>query len=162
VTLQLWAILSLIAAIALALIFRLRCRGQQLDGPGTRIIHVIFVATLILMTLSSIVVLAVGSRMHGWMLMLHMTIAPLFSIAIATIALLWAQRTSTCLRLVLLSGFVTIVSALFTMMTWFGTDWQRFLLTVHRVSSMVLLVAAAAQAGKWLLAGSANAARARD
>ena len=161
-TLRLCAILSIIAAIALALVFRSRHRGQQFDGPGTRAIHATVVITLVLMSISSILMLAIGLRMHGWMLMLHMTIAPLFSLAIATLALLWARRTSTCLRLVLLSGFVTILSALLTMMTWFGSDWQRFLMTVHRVSSMVLLVAAAAQAGKWLLAGSGDGARARD
>ena len=75
---------------------------------------------------------------------------------------MWAQRTSSLLRLVILSSFVTILTAMFTMMTWFGSDWQRWLLDVHRLASMVLLVAAAAQAGRMLFAGGGDAARARD
>jgi hypothetical protein len=161
-TLQVWAILSIIAAIVLALIFRVRCRAAVVDPPATRMVHLIFIAALVLMALSSIFLLAIGLRMRGWMLIGHMAIAPLFSLAIAALALLWAQRTSVCIRLILVSGFLTIVTAMFMMMTWFGTDWQRCLLIAHRISSMVLLVAAGAQAGKTLLAGNADAARARD
>jgi hypothetical protein len=146
------AIVTLVLAIALALIFRLRPRQPVPDRRVARVLHVVFVVTLALMALSSIFMLAIGSSMHGWMLMLHMSIAPLFSLAIAVLALLWAERTSELLRLVLLSAIVTIVTAMFLMMTWFGSEWQRTLLNVHRVSSMILLIAAAAQAGRLLLA----------
>jgi hypothetical protein len=116
-----------------------------------RIWHVLFLISLALMALTGVVVVAVGSSMRGWMLLLHMSVAPLFAIAIMFLAVAWAERVSELLRLVLLAAFVAIVSAMFMMMTWFGTDWQRWLLNVHRVSSMVLLVAAAAQAGRMLL-----------
>jgi hypothetical protein len=159
---QAMALISLVLAIALALIARLRLRATQLDRPGVRLMHGIFIISLALMTLSSILMLAIGSSMHGWMLMLHMTIAPLFAISITTLSLMWAQRTSSLLRLVILASFVTILTAMFTMMTWFGSDWQRWLLDVHRLASMVLLVAAAAQAGRMLFAGGGDAARARD
>jgi hypothetical protein len=159
---QAMAIISLVLAIALAAIARSRLRATQLDRPGIRLMHGIYIVSLALMTLSSILMIAVGSSMHGWMLMLHMTIAPLFAISITTLSLMWAQRTSSLLRLVILASFVTILTAMFTMMTWFGSDWQRWLLDVHRLASMVLLVAAAAQAGRMLFAGSGDAARARD
>jgi hypothetical protein len=53
---------------------------------------------------------------------------------------------------------------MFMMMSWFDTDWQRCLLNVHRVSSMVLVIAAAAQAGRLLPGGgkAGHAARAGD
>ncbi len=159
---QALAILTLLLAIAMPFIACRRCGEAYVERPRERFWHILFLITLALMTLSSILMLAIGSTMHGWMLMLHMSVAPIFCIAIAMLALLWAQRRSCCLRLMLLSGFVTILSAMFTMMTWFGSDWQRWLLNVHRYSSMVLLIAAAAQAGRLLLAGNADAARPRD
>ena len=103
------------------------------------------------MVLSSVLLLAFGAHMRGWMLILHMSIAPLFAIAVAGLALLWADRATLVTWVVLASAFVSIVSAMFQMMTWFGSDWQRLLLDTHRVSSMVLMVAAAVQAARvWL------------
>ena len=159
---QLLAILSIVLAIVLLLVFRRRTRDDVPLRPVERMLHVVFVVSLVLMALSSILMLALGQAMHGWMLILHMSIAPLFALAIAMLAVLWADRSSDLVRLILLSAFVTILSAMFTMMTWFGSDWQRTLLDVHRISSMVLLVAAAAQAGRVLLAGSPHAARTGD
>ena len=161
------AILAVVLAVALPLLLRGRDPQSPAEAAIGRVWHILFVISLALMALSSILVLAVGSSMHGWMLLLHMSIAPLFAIAIMFLSVAWAERVSELLRLVLLSAFVTIVSAMFMMMTWFGTDWQRWLMNVHRVSSMVLVVAAAAQAGRLLLtprtgAGSADAARTGD
>jgi len=154
---RLLAILSILLAIALPLLLRLRRREPIIVTRTERIIHAAMLVTLALMALSSIFMLAIGSTMHGWMLLLHMAIAPLFCIAIASLALVWAERTSKCVRLVLLAAFFTIITAMFTMMTWFGSDRQRWLLNVHRVSSMVLLVAAAAQAGRILYPRSGRA-----
>jgi len=107
------------------------------------------------------VMLAIGSRMHGWMLILHMTIAPLFAICIAALSLLWSsrRRASPVLLLVLLASFLTIVTALLGMTSWFGSDGQRTLLTLHRVSAMLLLIAAAWQASQMLLSQHAQSAR---
>src|SRR5262249_44038365 len=107
------------------------------------------------------------SSMRGWLLLLHMSIAPLFAIAIMFLSVAWAERVSELLRLILLAAFVTILSAMFMMMSWFGTDWQRWLLGMHRISSMVLVVAAASQAGRMLLSAAgvgkgSHAARAGD
>ena len=151
------AILTILLAVALPLILRGRDRQPPAEAAIGRLWHLLFLVSLALMALSSIVLLAVGSSMHGWMLMLHMSVAPLFAIAIMFLSVAWAERVSELLRLVLLSAFVTIVSAMFMMMTWFGTDWQRWLLNVHRVSSMVLLVAAACQAARLLCKGARDA-----
>jgi hypothetical protein len=159
---QAWSILTIFAAIAVLLVLRKRGRTGTPDGPLVRGAHALFLISVALLALSSLVVGAFGARMHGWMLLLHMSVAPLFLIAIAVLALIWAQRTSMCVRLILLSAFVAITSAMFMMMTWFGTDWQRCLLNVHRISAMVLTIAAAAQAGRSLLAGKADAARTGD
>jgi hypothetical protein len=164
---QALAILTILLAVALPLILRGRDRQTATEAAIGRVWHLLFLVCTGLMALSSVVVVAVGSSMHGWMLLLHMSIAPVFAIAIMFLSVAWAERVSELLRLVLLSAFVTIVSAMFMMMTWFGTDWQRWLMNVHRVSSMVLVVAAAAQAGRLLLtprtgAGSADAARTGD
>jgi len=159
---QFLAIFSLVLAVALAVFCRSRGRGAAGEHPvgvsaGARAVHVAFAVTLALMALSSLVMLAFRSPMRGWMLILHMAVAPVFAIAIALLALMWAQRTSRMLRLVLLSGFVTILTAMFTMMTWFGSDWQRWLLNVHRLSSMVLLVAGACLGARLLSKGRGDA-----
>jgi len=162
------AIFAVVLAIALPLILRGRkcATATTSDTAAGRLWHLLFLISLALMALTSVVVMAVGSSMRGWMLLLHMSIAPVFAISIMFLAVVWAERVSECLRLILLAAFVTIVSAMFMMMTWFGTDWQRWLLNVHRVSSMVLLVSAAAQAGRMLLPaagkGGHDAARAGD
>ena len=163
---QALAILAILLAIALvpldSKIRRSRRREPAPLQPIERITYIIFLISLALMTLSSILMLAIGQSMHGWMLILHMSVAPLFSIAIAAVALQWSHHSSALLRLILLAAFVTIITAVFMMMTWFGSDWQRILLNTHRVSSMVLLVAVAVQAGRLLLAGNPDAARPRD
>jgi hypothetical protein len=154
------AILTIILAVALPLICRgsRRCAIAIPLSPRERVIHTIVLVTLALMAVSSILVLAFGGRMRGWMLMLHMTVAPLFALAIAVLAVLWQDRSSCLLRLVLLSALATILTAMLMMMPWFASDTQRCLLTVHRISSMVLLVAASAQSGRiWFACGSSNA-----
>ena len=150
---QALSILAIVLAVALPAfdfsVVRPR-RGGRLRG-GERIVYLLFFASLVLMVLSSILLLAFGAPMRGWMLILHMSIAPLFAIGVAGLALLWAERATLIIWIVLAAAFVTIVSAMFTMMTWFGSDWQHLLLETHRISSMVLMVAAAVQAGRvWL------------
>ena len=52
--------------------------------------------------------------------------------------------------IVILASFLTILSAMLLMMTWFGSEWQETLLILHRISSLVLFVAAAYQAWRLL------------
>jgi hypothetical protein len=93
-------------------------------------------------------VIVSGSPIGGWILILHCLAAPLFAIGIAAIALLWAgaylrgncAAGCACFWLMLISGMVTIFSIAFTMTPLFGTANQHFLLSVHRWSSLALVV----------------------
>ena len=168
------SILAILLAIGLPLFDFVIVRPRRRPiGGAERGLYVLFAISLLLMALSSIVMLAAGSHMHGWMLMLHMSIAPLFAICIAWLSILWTrmdrgpecepscgEKLASCL--VLAGSFVTILSAMLLMMTWFGSDGQRALLKVHRVASMILLVAAAFQAGRLLLSPVQHAARVGD
>ena len=164
---QALSIIALVLAIGLPLldlaVFRPRRRATAPAEASIRgvewAIYLLFLIALVGMVVSSILMLAIGERMHRWMLIVHMSIAPLFAICIAALALLWAEMnasprmpagTRLVFWLVVLSALVTIVSALLGMMTWFGSIGQEILLNLHRISAMVLLVAAACQAGRLL------------
>ena len=152
------AILALVVAGLLVLLDAMRllprrpCAGSAPLARGERGLYLLFVLTLALMTISSIVVLAFGAHMRGWMLLLHMTVAPIFCIAIAVLAVRWVQRFSCLVRLILLMSFATIITALFMMMTWFGTDWQRCWMTAHTIVSGILFAAVALQVWRLLFA----------
>ncbi|MGB7159463.1 MAG: hypothetical protein WBD40_15455 [Tepidisphaeraceae bacterium] len=170
---QTLSILGLVIAVALPIldyvVFRPRratfANGVVLRGVQ-RLIYLAFLIALIGLALSGIASLAFGERMHGWLLILHMTLAPLFSVCVAGLALLWAEqarltrdpadvtgfRTGETIAfwLVIATSFVTILSAMLGMMSWFGSDAQEILLNLHRISAIILTVAAAYQAGRLL------------
>jgi hypothetical protein len=178
---QVLSILAIVVALWLALmdyaVFRPRRRAAGRDGAVLRAaetgIYLLFLLALALMALSSIVMLAVGSHMHRWMLMLHVSVAPLFAICVTALAVVWSgmarrppagmatdpalappayfQSGERCaFWAVVVTSFLTIATAMLFMMSWFGTDWQRTLLNVHRVSAMILMVAATYQAVRLL------------
>lgn len=155
------SIFAIVLAIALPLldlaIFRPRRAVSGTCRRGECAIYLLFLVAVALMTVSSILMLALGRPMHGWMLMLHMSAAPIFAISVAALAVIWADRASVLISVVLLSALVTIATAMLGMMSWFGSDWQRTLLQLHRISAMILLVAAAIQAGRTLAADRAKA-----
>lgn len=168
---QTLSILALLLAIALAAMdyFVLRPRRAK-SAPSASmrkiewLIYVVFLIALAGMVLSGILPLAFDQRMHHWMLILHMTLAPIFSICIAALAVLWSgqrqvERPDDATRLhgeriafwlVVASSFVVITSAMLGMMSWFGSEWQECLLNVHRGGAFVLLIAAAYQAARLL------------
>ena len=172
------SILAIVVAILLVLLdvalFRPQRRARGSDTAAVRgaqwLIYVLFLVALVGMVLSSIVMLAIGQRMHHWMLILHMSLAPLFAICVTALAVLWAEGNASPLRttagervafwLVVLAGFVTIASAMLGMMPWFGSNGQETLLNLHRVSAMVLMVAAVYQAVRLLARPPASPARA--
>ena len=156
---QALSILAIVLAVALPAFDFSVVRPRRAARPrgGERLIYLVFFVALALMVLSSILLLACGAHMRGWMLILHMSIAPVFAVGVAGLAMLWADRPTVVTWVVLAAAFVSIVSAMFQMMPWFGSDWQRLLLDTHRVSSMVLMVAAAVQAGRVWLAAPAPA-----
>ncbi len=171
---QAMSILAILLAIGLPVIDYLVFRPRRLawgrdDGAVLRgierLIYLVFIVTLAGLVVSSVFMLAIGDRMHRWMLILHMLMAPIWSICIAGLALLWtnderspgdrAQRVMFCITVV--ASFLVILSAMLAMMTWFGSDGQRILLNLHRYSALVLLVAAAYQAARLLTRRPASA-----
>jgi hypothetical protein len=85
-----------------------------------------------------------------------MSVAGLFAVTLTALALLWAEQSSfeitaarrfylgekTSFWLVILAGFLTLVSALFGMLSWFGSDAQNTLFQVHRYSALALVICA--------------------
>jgi hypothetical protein len=164
---QLLSILAILLAIGLPVLdyafFRPRRRAFGRDDAALRgverAIYLVFLLALAGMVVSSIFMLAFGQRMHRWMLILHMTLAPLFALCVTALAVLWqgtatpddprdargpretGERIAFCT--VVVSSFLVILSAMLGMMTWFGSDGQVILLNIHRVSSFILFVAAA-------------------
>jgi hypothetical protein len=168
---QLLSILAILMAIALPVVdyvaFRPRRRAFGRDDAALRgverAVYLVFLVALAGMVVSSIFMLAFGERMHRWMLILHMTLAPLFALCVTALAVLWqstaadddnprgprgprepgrgGERIAFCI--VIVASFLTILSAMLGMMTWFGSDGQEILLNFHRISSFVLFVAAA-------------------
>ena len=180
--LRMLILLGLLIAIALPLIdaAMFRPRRKALSSPllrGERLIYLVFVVAVALMALSSLGMLVVGQRMHRWMLILHMTVAPLFAIAVTGLALLWAEQntleraaeTGLAARfhpgeklafwVVVVTGLLTIATAMLGMMSWYGSDAQEVLLDVHRYSALVLLIATVFHAYR-LLAGRPAGVRA--
>ena len=179
---QMLSILAILLAVGLPVLdyafFRPRRRAFGRDDAilrgVERAIYLVFVVALAGMVVSSIFMLAVGERMHRWMLILHMTLAPLFALCVTALAVLWQSTTTTpddddrgadtggepgrggrggeriAFWIVLVASFLTILSAMLGMMTWFGSGGQEILLDIHRVSSFCLFVAAAYQAWRLL------------
>lgn len=146
---QITSILTILIALAL-IVFDFRPRGPA--APAMPILHrrvnALFIIATALLAISGVLPLAFGEPMHGWMLMLHMTVAPLFALSAALLAVLWANASRWSMEawLAMIGAFVNITSAMLSMMSWFGSDAQRLLLDVHRVSGLIVVIAAAAQA----------------
>lgn len=178
-------IIGLLVAIWLPLMDYAVFRPRRKALPGATalrgfewLVYVAYLLCLALMAVSSLLMLAFGSHMHRWMLILHMSVAAPFAVCITALALLWAHQArltrepDAAVRfypgervlfwIITAAGFSTISSALLGMMVWFGTVGQDFLLNTHRISSLVLVIASAAQAGRLLFgraaAGTAAAA----
>jgi hypothetical protein len=89
--------------------------------------------------------------MTGWVLMAHVSAAPLFALGLAFVALTWADRcrfgnggsgqsctAKAMLWLILACGLVVILSAVVPMTPLFGSGGQHFLYLTHRYSAIVL------------------------
>ena len=92
--------------------------------------------------------------MRHWALVAHMSVAGLFAVTLTALALLWADQATfhrqgerrfhtgekAAFWLTLVAGFLTITSAMFAMMSWFGSSWQATLLDLHRYSALTLVI----------------------
>jgi hypothetical protein len=112
---------------------------------------------ILVLALTGIGTFALGKApMTGWVLMLHVAIAPLFALALAVLSVTWADAarfgaagspqsnvSKTLLWLILLCGVVVILSAVIPMTPLFGSGGQRALYLTHRYTSIALVVALA-------------------
>ena len=150
------AIIAIVVAALIAMVILRGDAGAMGTSPMRRrgrrwqnlIWLVMLIGTLIgaLTGIGSLIVS--GPPIVGWTLILHCLAAPLFAIGIAVIALLWAgayMRSNcaagcACFWSMLISGMVAIFSIALTMTPLFGTANQHFLLSVHRWSSLALVI----------------------
>jgi hypothetical protein len=160
-------VISIIAIIAAALLVVLQFkRGRNIDEAspmhrrGRRAQEWIYLAMLIGTLVGAITgigaVIITGRPIAGWTLILHCLAAPLFALAIAAVALMWAGRymeggraAGSCFFwLMLISGAIAILSIGFTMTPLFGVADQHLLLNVHRYSSLALVIFMALHAAR--------------
>ena len=102
---------------------------------------------------SGIGVFALGKPpMTHWVLMLHVSVAPVFALGLATVAVTWADlcRKGSTPRLgcaakvlfwiILACGLVLMLTGVLPMLPLFGTDGQHLLYLTHRYAGIVLAV----------------------
>jgi hypothetical protein len=161
--------IGLFIAVWLPLIDYAVLRPKRKALPGARLrgfeglVYLGFIGSVLLMALSSFGMIAVGKPMHRWMLVLHMSVAPAFSVCLTLLALMWAEQSQfrgeraiesaaagerfypgekLAFWITVAAGFVTIATAMLGMMTWFGSDGQVTLLNLHRIAALVVLISA--------------------
>jgi len=117
-----------------------------------RLAYLAMLVAMVALAVTGIGVFAFGKApMSGWVLMLHVSAAPLFAIGLAAVALTWADRcrfgsggsrhsglAKALLWLMLACGLVVILSAVIPMTPLFGSGGQRLLYLTHRYSAIVL------------------------
>lgn len=129
------------------------------------------VLSLILCVTGFLPILFLGQHMSGVLLVVHVTIAPLFALMLAVLSLIWSHRlrlragdwTTTrqllwgkipdktpLLRFILKSGFWLVLfcalplllSIILSLFPLFGMEGQEYLRTVHGYSALVLMMVA--------------------
>jgi cytochrome b subunit of formate dehydrogenase len=133
--------------------------NEPVEGERTRRISPRGKLAYGMMLAGSIVLAATGigtfvlgeAPMTQWVLMAHVSAAPLFAIGLALVGLTWADRcrlgrhgsrhsgaAKTLFWLILSCGVVVILSGVLPMTPLFGTDEQHALYLTHRYSGIVL------------------------
>ncbi len=120
--------------------------------------HTIAGITLVLLAITGFGPKLVGSEVAGWTLFAHIAVAPLFIVSLTAVVLQWAGRCRFAERggpfapglnmgqrqmfwIVLLLGFVSLLTMLIALRPIYGPAGQRTLVAVHSYSSLLLLVA---------------------
>jgi cytochrome b subunit of formate dehydrogenase len=90
--------------------------------------------------------------MTHWVLMIHMTAAPVFAIGLAAVAVTWADlcrkdakprlgaAAKVLFWIILLCGLVLMLTGVIPMLPFFGTEGQHLFYLTHRYSGIVLTV----------------------
>lgn len=83
-----------------------------------------------------------GSRLSGWLLMIHATFAPILMGCLALLAVGWAHEMvfrgledvllKLCFWILLTLSLPLALSMIVSMFNWFGTEGQDFLYVLHR------------------------------
>lgn len=119
-----------------------------------RLVYFLFLLAVALQAITSFGSILLHGGMHGWMHGIHMSVAGLFAVSLTALSLLWAEQSSfergdsrrfylgekASFWLVIMAGFLTLLSALLGMMAWFGTDAQTLLFKIHRYSALCLVI----------------------
>lgn len=116
-------------------------------------------------------VIIMGQHISGTMLLVHVTAAPLFAVALAVASLIWAHRlrleeedllllsalaarpatfgvsfapalSKVCFWATLAIALPLMLSIILMLFPWFGTDAARVLLNLHGISALLLVVIA--------------------
>ena len=119
-----------------------------------RLVYFLFLLAVALQAITSFGSILRFGGMHGWMHIVHMSVAGLFAVTLTALSLLWAEQSSfertdarrfylgekASFWFIILAGFATLLSALLGMMAWFNTDTQALLFKIHRYSALVLVI----------------------
>jgi hypothetical protein len=148
-------------------------KGVRTD-PGLSIVRrIVYLVTLGLALILAVTafapVLFLGEHVSGVLLVIHVTVAPVFSVALAILALLWAHRLrfragdwrvpqklirgkmpeqSPLVRFMIKGGFWLVLfcalplllSIILSMYPWFGTEGQECLRQTHGYSALMLIL----------------------
>lgn len=107
-----------------------------------RSILIVHLAVIVLMSLTGIIPLLLGSAPRGWVLFFHATFAGIYIVSLASIALGFAGASylntleSTTLAMLLWAGVLTVGTMFFAMTSLIGTEGQHLLIAIHRWSSI--------------------------
>lgn len=83
--------------------------------------------------------------MTHWVLMAHVSAAPLFALGIALVALARAERAGALFWFILACGVVVLLSGVLPMTPLFGTEGEHALYLTHRYSAIALAAGLALQ-----------------
>jgi hypothetical protein len=149
-----------------------RAGGENGVSEIRRLSSVIVMALIALLALTGFIpVIIVGQHLTGTLLLVHITAAPLFAVALALASLLWAHRlrleeqdlfllsamiarprtfavsgakvlSKVLFWLILIVALPLMLSIILMLFPWFGTDASRLLLSGHGASAVALTVLA--------------------
>ena len=120
-----------------------------------KLAYAVMILAVLVLSLTGILTFVTGhAPMTHWILMLHVSAAPVFAIALAFVALTWSDRsrlrdartpysnvTKALLWFILACGLLVILTGVLPMTPLYGTDGQHFLYLTHRYSGITLACA---------------------
>ena len=154
--------IAIIAVLITALLFPFHGGNRSVDAVAPRLraweklLYALMLLGLLILALTGLTTGILGkSPMRHWILILHVTGAPLFAIGIAAIAIAFADRRQftptpgptdiSCWHrmlfwLMLLGALISMLSAVGPMTPFFGDHGQEILYETHRYSSLFLFL----------------------